>query len=126
MDARKNGWVLETSELKPFAGGGVEAELNRFADVVLARCKVEARLDPAHPRLRFTSLTGHTLDLTFRPHSAPYTDQSKVDGEAIDYSSWPTLSNPWVRQDRGSPVLQIRYGGKLFTYNFVKWSREQR
>ena len=38
-DARKNAWVLETSELAPFAGGGVDAELKRFAEAVLAKTR---------------------------------------------------------------------------------------
>lgn len=123
-DARTNGWVLETSELKPFAGGGVEAELNRFADAVVAKAKVEtADLAGANPRLRFTSRTGHTLDLTWLPHQARYTDQSKVDGRAVDYASWPELKNPWVFQQPNSPNLSITIAGQRLEYDFSRWTR---
>lgn len=123
-EARTNGWVLETSELKPFAGGGVEAELNRFADEVLARAKVEAaELAAANPRMRFTSRTGHTLDLTWLPHQARYTGQSKVDGRAVDYASWPELKNPWVIQQPNSPNLSITIGGQRLDYDFSRWTR---
>jgi hypothetical protein len=123
-EARKNGWVLETSELKPFAGGGVDAELNRFADAVLAKAQVDSSgIDAECPRLRYRSLTGHTLDLTWRPHAVRYTDQSKVNGRAVNYSAWPLLKNPWVLQETNSPHLTISIGGKRLVYDFDKWTR---
>ena len=122
--ARTNGWVLETSELTPFAGGGVEAELNRFADAVMAKSKVDAgELATANPRLRYISRTGHTLDLTWLPHQARYTDQSKVDGRAVDYASWPQLKNPWVFQETNSSNLTIAIGGQRLEYDFSRWTR---
>lgn len=124
-NARTNGWVLETSELKPFAGGGVEAELNRFADAVLAKSKLDSTgLNSASPRLRYTSLTGHTLDLTWLPHKARYTGQSKVDGRAVDYASWPLLKNPWVYQQTNSPNLAITIAGQGLEYDFTNWTRK--
>ena len=123
-DARANGWVLETSELKPFAGGGVDAELNRFADAVLAKTKVDSSdITTANPRLRYTSLAGHTLDLTWLPQKARYTGQSKVDGVAVDYPSWPELKNPWVFQQTNSPNLTITIGGQKLEYDFANWTR---
>lgn len=116
--------MLETSELKPFSGGGVDAELNRFADTVLEKARVDASgIEAATPRLRYTSLTGHTLDLTWLPHNARYTDQSKVDGRAVDYASWPQLKNPWVIQQLNSPKLTIAIGGQRLEYDFSRWTR---
>ncbi|MFO1491124.1 MAG: hypothetical protein U1F87_09480 [Kiritimatiellia bacterium] len=40
-EARRNGWVLETSEVTPFAGGGIGAELDRFAAAVLEKTRLE-------------------------------------------------------------------------------------
>ena len=123
-DARTNGWVLETSELKPFAGGGVDAELNRFADAVLAKTKVDSSgITTANPRLRYTSLTGQTLDLTWLSHKARYTGQSKVDGVTVDYLSWPELKNPWVFQQTNSPNLTVTIGGQKLEYDFANWKR---
>jgi len=123
-DARTNGWVLETSELKPFAGGGVDAELNRFADAVLAKAKVDSTgLNSTNPRLRYASLTGHTLDLACLPHKARYAGQSRVDGVVVDYPSWPELKNPWVFQQTNSPILTVTIGGEKLEYNFANWTR---
>lgn len=123
-DARTNGWVLETSELKPFAGGGVDAELNRFADAVLAKAKVDSTgLNSTNPRLRYASLTGHTLDLACLPHKARYAGQSRVDGVVVDYPSWPELKNPWIFQQTNSPILTVTIGGEKLEYNFANWTR---
>jgi hypothetical protein len=40
-EARRNGWVLETSPLEPFAGGGVDAELDRFAAALKSRTSLD-------------------------------------------------------------------------------------
>jgi hypothetical protein len=123
-EARTNGWVLETSELKPFAGGGVDAELNRFADNVLAKAKIDfTGIDTPTPRLRYTSPTGQSLDLTWLPHRSRYTDQSKVNGLAVNYGSWPLLKNPWVSQQVNSPKLTISIAGERLEYDFSRWTR---
>lgn len=123
-DARTNGWVLETAELKPFAGGGVGAELDRFAGAVLAKTKVDSNgLTAANPCLRYMSLTGHTLEMAWLPHKARYAGQSKVDGAVVDYPSWPELKNPWVFQQTNSPNLTVTIGGEKLEYNFANWTR---
>jgi hypothetical protein len=99
--------------------------LNRFADAVVAKTKVDSSaLNSVNPRLRFTSLTGHTLDLTWLSHKAAYTGQSKVDGQALDYASWPLLTNPWVFQQTNSPQLTINIGGQRLEYDFANWTRK--
>jgi len=77
----------------------------------------------AIPRLRYTSLTGHTLELTWLPHKARYAGQSKVDGAVVDYPSWPELKNPWVFQQTNSPNLTVTIGGEKLEYNFANWTR---
>jgi hypothetical protein len=122
-DARKNGWVLETAELKHFAGGGADVELNRFAQAVLARTTVDAKgIDQPEPRLACTSLSGHKLDLTWLPHRTPYTNQARIDGQAVDYLSWPLLRNSWVYQQTNSPNLKIEYGERVLKYDFANWT----
>jgi hypothetical protein len=94
-EARTNAWILETSELPPFAGGGIEAELGRFAAAVLDRTKIDATgLDQQPPRFRYTTLGGRLLDLTWLPHRQPYAGQAKIDDQAVDYASWPLHGNP--------------------------------
>ncbi len=122
-DARVNGWVLETSPLGPYAGDGVDAELDRFADALLAKTKMDFdESNPALPRLTYTSLSGHVLDLTARPHGQPYTDQHKVDGQTINYMDFPLLDNPWVHQDVDGDILSLKHGKSSLIYNFSNWT----
>jgi hypothetical protein len=122
--ASGTGWILETSEPGPFAGGGPEAELDHFAAAILGRAKVDASgLDQQPPRLRFTSLGGHQLDLTWLPHKQVYAGQAKIDGQPVDYPSWPLHGNPWVRQHPGNPALELTHGKDRLSYDFARWSR---
>ena len=124
-DARRTGWVLETSPLEPFAGGGVDAELERFATAILAGTRLDAsRITADRPRLAFTSLEGHVLDITYRPHGEHFDRQQLVDGEPVDYGSFPLLGNPWVRQALDAAELVIEHGGRSLRYDFTAWTRE--
>ncbi len=124
-EARKNGWVLETSELSAYAGGGVDAELSRFAQAVLAKTRLEsADLDGPAPHLVYTSLTGKKLDFTWIAHNEPYVGQSKVDGKPLEYKEWPMFDNSWVHQEVAVPVLKLAFGSQRLTYDFARWTRE--
>jgi hypothetical protein len=101
-DDRTNGWVLETSPVTPYAGGGVDAELDRFAAAVTSKVKVDSSgLTGDTPNLKVTNLAGKQLDLTFRPLGTPYTDQHKVDGVVVDYQSFPLIETPQLTQQVG-------------------------
>jgi hypothetical protein len=124
-DERKNGWILETSEITPYAGGGVDAELDRFATAVLTKTKIDAtEIDTTNPRLRYTSLAGHDLDLTYRPHGQPYSNQQQINGQPIDYASYPLLGNPWVHQAVNGDLLNLHHGGLSLNYNFKTWTTQ--
>ena len=123
-DSRKNGWILETSPLKAFAGGGADAELGRFMEAVLSKTKLDAvGINAPVPRFSYRSLDGHFLEITCRGHKEAYTNQHRIDGNAIDYSTFPMFGNPWVKQALGGDILTIRYQDQTLTYNFKNWTR---
>jgi hypothetical protein len=123
-DARRTGWVLQTSPLAEFAGGGTDAELDRFATALVERTQVDAsQLSSERPRLAFTSLSGNVLEITYRPHGEAFADQQRIDGEQVDYASFPLLGNPWVRQDLDGDDLVIEHGTMALRYDFGSWTR---
>jgi hypothetical protein len=118
---RRNAWILETSSLNPYAGGGVEMELQRFAAAVLTKTKIESNLNEGPPRLVFKNLSGHTLDLTWHAPSDPYADHCLIDEIPVNYSAYPLLSAPQVKQDVGGS-MEIDLPGKgVRIYDFKKW-----
>jgi hypothetical protein len=121
-NARTNVWVLETAELADYAGGGVDAELNRFADAVLHKAKIEtAALTDGAPHIVYRSLTNHMLDLTWITHKTPDAEQ-QIDGKPVDYASWKLFDSPWVQQELNSPLLRLRLGSRELTYDFARWT----
>ena len=63
---------------------------------------LEATTEPV-PSVRFTSLGGDVLE-------ARYGETPTVNGEAVDYASWPLYDGPFLHAERGSKKLEIRYG----------------
>jgi hypothetical protein len=120
-DARRDGWILETTPLAPFAGGGPEAELQRFGDALAKRARITADLRSSPPRLAFTNLEGHTLDLTWKPLADPLKDQCKLNGKPVDYSKFPLLQAPGVSQASGGPLV-ITAGARSRTWDFKTWT----
>jgi len=122
-DSRNNGWVLETSPVHPYVGGGIDAELGRFAEAILANTSLDASaIDADKPALSYRSLTGHQLKITFRKHAEPYADQQMIDGKPVDYLAFPLFGNPWVTQQLGGDTLKINHGGKTLQYDFKAWN----
>lgn len=126
---KKNGWILETSELAPYATGDVNTELEAFKKDVLAKTSMDiSQIDQEYPRLVYKSLSGSALDLTYRPHGteAQYAGQCKIDGTVVDYSSYPMVDSPFAHQDVYDPakgtdnVLTMNYKGFSLVYNFTK------
>ena len=121
--ARQNGWVLETSELKPFAGGGVDAELDRFAAAVIARTRLDSSsIDQPVPSMTYRTLSGKNMEFRWQPHEEPYKDHLKIDGRPLVFSQELLHKNPWVYQKTGGPLL-IQHDGRRLTYDFDKWTR---
>lgn len=120
-DAPRNGWVLETSPLAPFAGGGVDAELERFAAALAAKAKVAGDVTASPPRVIFTNLAGHTLDLAWHAPGEPYRGQCVVDGAPVDYSKYPLLGTPNISQPNGGAMVAQLPGLRTVTYDFKTW-----
>ena len=122
-EARQNGWILETSELKPFAGGGVDAELDRFAAAVIAKTKLDASgIDQAVPFMTYQNLAGKKMEFRWQPHKEAYKDQMKVDGSPLAFSREFLQRNSWVYQKTGGPLM-IQVDGRRLTLDFDKWTR---
>ncbi len=124
-DARQNGWILETSELKPFAGGGVDAELERFSTAVVKRTRLDASaINAPVPSIKYRTLAGNEMEFTWQPHQEPYKDHLKVDGTPMVFPQDLLHRNPMVYQKTGGPLM-IQTDGLRLTYDFEKWQKSE-
>ena len=104
-DAARGGWVLETVPVAGFAGGGVEAELARFAEAMVTRTKLDAASGAAPQCVVFTNLAGHHLELTWKSPEKAYAGECRMDGRPIDYAAFPLLDLPTAHQPLGKPLI---------------------
>ena len=118
--APRGGWILETSPLAPFAGGGPAAELGRFADA-LAQTRIAGDVTADPPRAVFTDIAGHTLDLRWHPPGDAYAGQCVLDDKPVDYGAYPLLATPGVGQPVGGPLTLTLPGGRRRVYDFSQW-----
>ncbi|WP_025690193.1 hypothetical protein, partial [Paenibacillus zanthoxyli] len=124
-DGLKNAVIVETADPKDYAQAedvGKTAderracELARFVEAIKSGTSVDAtRLEDANPTVVYTSLGGDTLSLTFN-------GKRSVNGEPVDYTSWPLIDNPYMHQEVGSPILTLGQGGEIIEYNFDTWT----
>jgi hypothetical protein len=119
---RRNAWILETSPVAPFGGGGSDAELKRFAEAVLAKTSVEAELDTGAPAIAFRNLAGRTLALRWHAPGDPYGGHCLVDGKQVDYGAYPLFSTAGAHQQPGGPLTVSLPGGGRRTYDFASWT----
>ena len=123
-EARRNGWVLETSEVTPFAGGGIDKELDHFAAAVIEKTRLEAGgVDQKVPTLTYTTLAGRKLEMAWQPHKTAYKDHCRVDGKAENFAEWPLHQSRFVDQAIGSPLLTARHGSRWLEMDFSTWTR---
>jgi hypothetical protein len=122
-EARRNGWVLETSPLDPFAGGGADAELDRFATALILSTSLDAsRIDQQPPAMTYRNLAGRTMEFRWQPHAEPYDGHLKVDGKPLVFDASILHHNPFVRQKVGEP-LHVLDGPRIRIWDFQKWQR---
>jgi hypothetical protein len=123
---RRNGWVLETSPLEPFAGGGVDAELERFTTALQSRTALDtSRIDHEPPALTYRNLAGRTMEFRWQPHKEPYSDHLMIDDKPLVFDATRLHHNPFARQQVGGP-LYIRDGEILHIWDFESWQRNSR
>jgi len=83
------------------------APASDFESVAAFRAAVEAlpletATEPV-PSVRFTTLAGDTLAVT-------YGETPEIDGAPVDYDGWPLFDGPFLHAEPGSGTLEMRYG----------------
>ena len=101
---RKNGAVVQVAPASAYAS------FDAFKAAVRALPLVAAM--NGTPRVQFTTLRGAAMDVT-------YGQTPRINGQAVDYANWPLYDSPFLRANRGSQRLEMRYGNTVRTLDFA-------
>jgi hypothetical protein len=119
-DAQRGGWILETSPLAAFAGGGVDAELEKFGDA-LSHTKFISNTNSSPPQLTYTNLRGNALSLLWKPLEPPVKDECLLNGKPVRYDLIPLLSTQGAHHPNGGN-LTVQADGRKRVYDFKNWT----
>lgn len=105
--------AIETALPSEFPAGSPAEQLNEFRERILARTKIA--LTPGDkPTGRNTDRNGNALECAF---DGPDT----INGQVVDYTKWPGLDNPWMKQPQPGGALRITHNGVTRVYDFQNW-----
>ncbi len=119
-DDRRGGWILETSPLSHFAGGGAQQELQRFSDALL-RCNIKDQTKQSPPKLSYQNIYGTTMDITWKPLVDPLRDECRVNGKSLRLEEFSLLKCPHANQPNGGNLTLSAPNGNSITYDFKNW-----
>ena len=92
---RKNGAVVQVTPASAFVSWEAFKQAVR-------RLPLATGTTP-EPHVQFTTLSGNRLTMR-------YGEIPTLDGAPVNYDAWPLFEGPFLRADRGSRRLEIRYG----------------
>lgn len=99
----KNGAVVQTAPASAYA------TFEAFKAAV--RALPFAAEMTGRPRVRFTTLAGVPMDVTFG-------ETPVIGGRPVDYDAWPLYDGPFLRAERDSRRLEMRHGSMRRTLDF--------
>ncbi len=119
-DDKRGGWILETSPLSKFAGGGTKQELQRFGDALL-RCEIKDQTKQSPPKLSYKNLNGDLMEITWKPSADPLKDECRVNGKTLRFDEYSLLKCPNADQPNGGSLTLAMPDGASVIYDFKNW-----
>jgi hypothetical protein len=102
-DAPRNGYVVQVAPVRDFRS---------YADFQAAVRALPLQFSTAAaPEVTFTALDGSVL-------RARYGVVPSVNGQPVDFASWPLFESPFAVEKRGSRKLELSYGGERLLLDF--------
>lgn len=111
VDNRKGGWILETTELSSAWSGDFASQMNQYVNALQANTNIiTINYSSSNPRLKYKSLQGDILDITYFDPNVTYTNQFIINGVTDSITSQIT-DDICAYQDYNSNQLQIKSNG---------------
>ncbi len=109
--------AIETARPSEFPAATAQETLNEFRKKILAKSSISlAQPKPASGTYR--NRHGDVLTCVFD-------GEDTVNGDAINYATWPISESPWTSQKNES-TLTVTDGRSVRTYDFERWSVTER
>ena len=109
VEASPLAMAIECAHPDDFSGATPMEKLSKFRETIRAKAKVEITGAIG----RYTDRKGNVIERVFQ-------GEAKINGKTIDFSHWPQLDSPWVKQQRGGP-LTLTDGRAKRVYDFEQW-----
>lgn len=108
--ALKNGYVVQVAPARAFASYEAFKAAVRALPLTFSTA--------AQPEATFTALDGTVIH-------ARYGATPTVNGQPVDFASWPLFESPFGHATRGSQQLEIAHGAERLLLDFVHNARQE-
>lgn len=102
--------AIECAHPDEFPGASPTEKLAKFRDAIRVKTKIEITGAAG----RYSSRKGNIIERVFQ-------GEAKINGQPVDFSQWPMIDSPWVKQPRCGP-LTLTDGREKRVYDFEKWT----
>ena len=106
LDSRRTGLIFEAASVRDYAS---------FAEFQGRIRKNQLDVDLENLRVRYTTARGVRLEFS-------YPARRLIDGEPVDFSSWPLYSGPFINAGPGARVFVLTQGGEKLVLDFNDFS----
>jgi len=109
LNTRKGSWILQTTEITDdLKGTSLEEELDNFKQKLLANSSIEiVNYESAAPQVKYTSMEGDILELTYFPPTSAYVNQYKINGAVQSLGDGNLYNSPYTKQEDKSDNVYI-------------------
>ena len=110
-------WVVETTARAAYPS------LESFATAIRTKANADGSgASDAAPRLTYTTSAGVLLDIQYSSDGSRTNAKHFVNGQKVDYASWPLLENPWMSGKPGGGVLKMKVMDTYWVYDRDKFT----
>jgi hypothetical protein len=106
LDSRRTGLIFEAVSARDYAS---------FAEFQERIRKNQLDVDLENLRVRYTTSRGVRLEFS-------YPARRLIDGEPVDFTSWPLYSGPFIKAEPDTQVFVLTQGGAKVVLDFNDFS----
>jgi hypothetical protein len=107
--------VMDTALPADYPGVTAQAQLEAFKRDIEAKTKLTLKVEGETISASYKDRFNETLE---KIHDG----EAKINGQVLDYKSWPLVDNPWVHQGFGGKNMTVTDGTTTCVYDLSNWT----